>query len=147
MSITQTSYLLDRQNHLQWGSCRQGGLSHPHNTRQTPSQQHGSCSCIAALFCRHFKAEVLLYCDLLKSLRVFNPLLNSQEFCPVLFLLSEGKSKLTLICWNGAILLSFPDMALSLRHHVPQLLIFYLANGCKLCDTTLLPGNWSFWVF
>lgn len=29
------------------------------------------------LFSCHFKAEVLLYCDLLKSLRAFNPLLNS----------------------------------------------------------------------
>lgn len=70
-----------------------------HNARQTPSQQCGSCSCIAAFSC-HFKAEVLLYCDLLKSLRVFNPLLKSQKFCPVLVLLSEGKSKLALTCFN-----------------------------------------------
>lgn len=70
----------------------------PTHTRQTPLQHHGTCSNIAALFSCYFKAEVLLYCDLLKSLKVFNPLLNSQKFCPVLFLLSEGKSKHTLIC-------------------------------------------------
>lgn len=62
MSITQTTCLLDRWMHLQWGSCRQGGLPHSYNTRRTASQQHGSCSCIAAFSSCHFKAEVLLLC-------------------------------------------------------------------------------------
>lgn len=41
MSITQTSYLLDRQKYLQWGFCRQGSLSHTTQDRHHSSSREG----------------------------------------------------------------------------------------------------------
>lgn len=57
MSITQNSYLLDRQKHLQWGFCRQGGPSHSYNAGQTLLQQQGSSSCIAAFIFLPFQSR------------------------------------------------------------------------------------------